>query len=341
MKNTKKIISSVLIGIFALGFSGCNLVSKTPEAIAKSTVATVNGEKITRGELDTSSLYLQQIAQMKAQNPNFEKDDSNKEQIKTLKSQVLEQMITEKIVIGQAKRLNINLTDPKIDEKVQKDLDDIKNNFLDDQKKFDQKKFDEALKQAGYTEKGLKQDIKNRNIQQEVYDKVTENVKIDDAKAKEYYGMNQMKYTEKPDMIKLAHILVKTEDEAKKVVERLKNGEDFGKLAKELSTDDGSKDKNGEYEVPYVGSGFDQTFMNTAIAQKEGEISKPIQTQFGFHVIKTIKKTEYPVKPFDTVKEEIKKTVEQDEKEKTFNAELEKWKKDAKTETKKYEKNLM
>lgn len=335
MKNTKKIISSILVGIFALGFSGCNLVSKTPEAIAKSTVATVNGEKITRGEVDSSSLYLQQIAQAKAQNANFGKDDSSNEQIKSIKSQVLEQMITEKVVLLQAKALNVNLDDPKIAEKTQKDFDDIKKTFADDTK------FADALKQAGYTESSLKVDIKNRNLQQQIYDKVTENVKIDDTKAKEYYNMNQMKYTEKPDTIKLAHILVKTEDEAKKVLERLKNGEDFGKLAKELSTDEGSKDKNGEYEVPYVNSGFDQTFMSAAIALKEGEISKPIQTQFGFHVIKTIKKTEYPVKPFDTVKEEIKKTVEQEEKDKTFNTELEKWKKAAKIETEKYAKNLI
>ena len=78
-------------------------------------------------------------------------------------------------------------------------------------------------------------------------------------------------YTEKPNQIHLAHILVKTEDEAKKVKDRLDKGEDFAKVAKEVSTDPGSKDKGGDLgTVPYVNSGFDATFMAAAIALKEG-----------------------------------------------------------------------
>jgi foldase protein PrsA len=139
-------------------------------------------------------------------------------------------------------------------------------------------------------------------------------------------------------MIKLAHILVGTEDEAKKVKERLGKGEDFAKLAKELSTDTGSKDNGGEYEVPYVGSGFDQTFMTAAMAQGEGQISAPIGTQFGFHVIKTIKKTEYPVKKFDTVKEEIKTALLTENQQSKYLETMSKWREEAKI--KYYDDNL-
>lgn len=86
MKNIKKSISILLAGIFVLGLSGCNLVSKTPEAIAKSVVAKVNGESITRGELDNDPTYLQQIAQLKANDSNYEKEDANKDNIKNIKS---------------------------------------------------------------------------------------------------------------------------------------------------------------------------------------------------------------------------------------------------------------
>jgi len=139
-------------------------------------------------------------------------------------------------------------------------------------------------------------------------------------------------------MIKLAHILVATKEEADKVEQRLKNGEDFGKLAKELSTDTGSKDNNGEYEVPFVGSGFDETFMSTALAQAEGKISAPVQTSFGFHIIKTISKTNYPVKKFEDVKEEIKKTLLDQEKQTKYTDTMTKWRTDAKIKT--YEENL-
>lgn len=336
MKNIKKFLSILLAGISILGLSGCNLVSKTPEAIAKSVVAKVNGESITRGELDKDPTYLQQIAQLKANDPNYENEESNKDNIKSVKSQVLDNMITTRLILQEAKKLGINADDPKIAEEVQKSFDDIKKTFNNDETKFAA-----ALKQAGYTEQSLKEGIKINSIEQKVYDKVTSDVKIDDAKAKEYYDANKFNYTQKTDTIKLAHILVKTEAEANKVIERLKKGENFGKLAKELSLDTGSKDKNGEYEVPYVNSGFDKTFMDAALALDEGKISKPVQTQYGFHVIKCIKKTEYPVKAFDTVKSNIKKTLEQSEKQTKFTNQISTWKKASKIETKKYEKNLM
>lgn len=336
MKNIKKIVSAAVICAFTLSFTGCNLVSKTPEAIAKSPVAKVGGEYITRSQLDSNSTYIQQLNQLKAQDPNVEKTDAGKEQIKQLKQKVLEQvMIPEKVIMQQSKKMNIKPDDTKIAEEVQKQFDSIKKNYSDDQK------FKDAMKQANYTEQSLKDEIRTQVIEQKVVDEATKDITIDDAKAKQYYDANQTSYTEKPDMIKLAHILVKTEDEAKKVEERLKNGEDFGKLAKELSTDTGSKDKGGEYEVPYVGSGFDDTFMKAALALKEGQISQPIQTQFGYHVIKTIKKTEYPAKPFDKVKDEIKKTLLDKEKQEAFQKKLDQWKKDANIDTKKYEKNLI
>lgn len=245
-------------------------------------------------------------------------------------------MITARLILQEAKKLGINADDSKITDEVKKDFDEIKKTFNNDDTKFMA-----ALKQAGFTEQSLKESLRINVVEQKVYDQVTKNVKIDDAKAKEYYNANKFNYTEKADKIKLAHILVKTEAEANKVIERLKNGENFGKLAKELSLDTGSKDNNGEYEVPYVNSGFDKTFMAAALALDEGKISKPVQTQYGFHVIKCIKKTEYPVKAFDTVKSDIKKTLEQQEKQTEFTNQISTWKKASKIETKKYEKNLM
>ena len=171
-----------------------------------------------------------------------------------------------------------------------------------------------------------------------VSDNVTKDIKVDDKAIQDYYNKNKYQFTEKPNKIKLAHILVKTEEEAKKVKERLDNKEDFASIAKELSQDPGSKDKGGEYEVNYVDSGFDQTFMDAAIAQKEGTISAPVKTQFGYHIIKTIKKEENPIKKFDTVKAQIKQQLEDQQKNKAMTQKVDEWKKAAKIT--KNEKNL-
>lgn len=335
MKNIKKIVSAVMAFTTVMTFTGCSLVAKTPQAIQKSPVAKVGDEYITRQQLDSYPGYIQNLAQLKAQNADIEKTDEGKTQIKELKTQVLDSMITNLVIMQQAKKLNIDANSKEITDQVNKQFDEIKKSFNDD------KKFADALKQAGYTEQGLKDAIREKAVSDKVEEEVTKSVKITDDKAKEYYEMNKLNYTTKPDMIKLAHILVKTKEEADKVETRLKNGEDFAKLAKELSTDTGSKDNGGVYEVPYVNSGMDETFMKAALGQKEGQISKPVQTQYGYHVIKTIKKTEYPYKPYESVKAEIITTLTSQEKESTFNKKVAEWKKATTIETKKYEKNLM
>jgi parvulin-like peptidyl-prolyl isomerase len=93
----------------------------------------------------------------------------------------------------------------------------------------------------------------------------------------------------------VAHILVATEDEAKAVITRLDSGEDFAALAKELSTDPGSKDAGGIYEGITRGQfvpEFEQAMFDTL---QPGETTKTaVQTQFGFHVIRLISRTTGP-----------------------------------------------
>lgn len=81
-----------------------------------------------------------------------------------------------------------------------------------------------------------------------------------------------------------------TKDEARKktqdLLDRVRKGEDFAKLATENSDDPGSKDKGGEYDFFARGSGMVPEFEKAAFALKPGEISDLVETQFGFHIIK-------------------------------------------------------
>ena len=92
----------------------------------------------------------------------------------------------------------------------------------------------------------------------------------------------------KPEQeIHARHILVATEDEAKKVAERLKNGEDFATVAKEVS-----KDPNAEGgDLGFFTRGqMLKPFEDAAFALDVGQISEPVQTQFGWHIIKVEEK---------------------------------------------------
>ncbi|MDZ4719541.1 MAG: peptidylprolyl isomerase, partial [Roseiflexaceae bacterium] len=111
----------------------------------------------------------------------------------------------------------------------------------------------------------------------------------------------------------VAHILVATEDEAKKVIERLDKGEDFGALAKELSTDPGSKDNGGIYENITPGQfvpEFDKAMFTDL---KPGETTKvPVKTQFGYHVIKLISRETGPSMTDEQAKLQIEQQIPQE-----------------------------
>lgn len=104
------------------------------------------------------------------------------------------------------------------------------------------------------------------------------------------------------------HILVKTEDEAKKVEERLAKGEDFEKLANELSTDPGSGKKGGD--LGFFGRGqMVPAFEEAAFKLEPGKVSAPVKSQFGYHVIKLEEKRTRPVPPFEQVRPQIENYV--------------------------------
>jgi len=87
--------------------------------------------------------------------------------------------------------------------------------------------------------------------------------------------------------IKCSHILVEKQSQALEILERINSGEKFGKLAKELSIDSGSAKRDGS--LGYFGRGkMVKEFENTAFKLEIGQISEPVKTQYGYHVIKRL-----------------------------------------------------
>jgi peptidyl-prolyl cis-trans isomerase C len=128
-----------------------------------------------------------------------------------------------------------------------------------------------------------------------IHDAVTE------ADAKKIYDekIGQMKPEQE---VHARHILVATEAEAKEVAERLKKGEDFATVAKEKSKDPAAE--GGDLGFFSRGQML-KPFEEAAFALDVGELSEPLQTQFGWHVIKVEEKRDQPLPTFEQVKEGI------------------------------------
>jgi peptidyl-prolyl cis-trans isomerase C len=125
---------------------------------------------------------------------------------------------------------------------------------------------------------------------------------INDAAMKKVYdeAIGQMK---KEPEVRARHILVETEDEAKAVVAELKKGADFAELAKTKSKDPGSAD-GGDLGY-FTKDQMVPEFSEVAFKLDKGQLSDPVKSQFGWHVIKVEDKRERQPPEFDKVKDQL------------------------------------
>lgn len=111
------------------------------------------------------------------------------------------------------------------------------------------------------------------------------------------------------------HILVKTEAEANDLAAQLKKGGDFAKLAKEKSLDPGSKEKGGDLGW-FSPAGMVKPFSDAITSMKKGDVSAPVQTQFGWHLIKLNDSRAAQVPSYDKVKDSLERSLQQRKLEK-------------------------
>lgn len=140
------------------------------------------------------------------------------------------------------------------------------------------------------------------------YDKAVKGA-IGEGVMRELYD-DKVKDIQPENEVQARHILVETEELALVLSERIKNGEDFDKLAAEFSKDPGSNGSGGL--LGYFGKGqMVKEFDEAAFALKKGELSKPVKSQFGWHLIKVEDTRQKPVPTFEDVKAQIGQALEQ------------------------------
>jgi len=143
-------------------------------------------------------------------------------------------------------------------------------------------------------------------------------VQVSEAELKDYYGRGKERYSKEPEQAHFRHILVKVEpkaseadaekarEKAEKIYQELKSGGDFAELAKKFSDDPGSAAEGGDLGEHPRGS-FIPEFEEAGYGLKVGEISAPVKSQFGFHIIKLEALTPAEYEPLAKVQDEIKK----------------------------------
>jgi peptidyl-prolyl cis-trans isomerase C len=126
---------------------------------------------------------------------------------------------------------------------------------------------------------------------------------VTEADARKFYDAEVAR--SKPEQeVHARHILVESEEQAKEIYEKIAHGEDFAKMAKQFSKDPGSKEEGGD--LGFFGRGrMVPEFEQAAFKLEKGDVSLPVRTQFGWHLIRVEEKRELTAPPFEQIKDRI------------------------------------
>ncbi|NLI93913.1 MAG: peptidylprolyl isomerase [Peptococcaceae bacterium] len=215
--------------------------------------------------------------------------DQGKATLESVKNDVMEGLIGNELINQEIAKNKWDLKDPE----VTKQVENLKNQIPD-------KDYQKWLDQQAMTD----QEVVNYFA---FTTNIGKDVQVTDQDVKQYFDSNYSKYGGQEEQVKAKHILVATEQEALDIIKQLKAGKDFSELAKEKSTDTGSKSSGGD--LGYFSRGqMVPPFEEAAFSQKVGQFSdKPVKTDFGYHVI-LVEDHKLPVKPdFNKVKASVQK----------------------------------
>ncbi|WRP07468.1 peptidylprolyl isomerase [Rossellomorea aquimaris] len=203
----------------------------------------------------------------------------------------LDTLIAEKIVELESDKKKITVKDSEIDEELQS----MKDSYGGEEA------FNEALASSGANLDSVKKNVRSFLLTEKLLE---DRISISDDQIKEYFEANKDTFAQ-AEQIEASHILVEDEKTAQEVKKKLDDGGDFAELAKEYSTDTSNAESGGE--LGYFAKGEMVTeFDEKAFAMKKGEISEPVKTEFGYHIIKVTDKKDAKEAVLDDHKEEIK-----------------------------------
>ncbi|MBI3814583.1 MAG: peptidylprolyl isomerase [Nitrospinae bacterium] len=293
-------LSSVICYLFSVF---C-LLSSANAMVVDKIAARVNGDIILMSEVKGRSFQI--LSSVQKKDKNIEADDISK-----IEKDVLNDMIEEKLMMQFAGDNNIKVSD----EDVRMALEDIKrqNNFTDEI-------LEEAIKRDNISIGDYKEILKEQIVISRIFNQeVKSKVHVDEKEIQKYYEGHRSEFTI-PEEARVRHIMFiyneetdSSKEEAVKnraadVLNKIREGEDFARLAS-IYSEDPSSAKNGG-DLGYFQRGkMIKVFEDTAFTLKKGEVGDVIRTPFGFHIIKCEDRKESGFKPLTEVSKEIENRI--------------------------------
>ncbi|MDU2582244.1 MAG: peptidylprolyl isomerase [Anaerococcus hydrogenalis] len=248
--------------------------SAKKENLPDDAVAIVGGDKITKDSYkDEMSFYSAMLASQQQ-----------------LKPSIVQMLVQDKLIADDMKKNNVKVDDKELDDK-----------FLQYIQQFGgQEKFDKMLEDYNMSSDKFKETIKKDQIYQKHRDWFEKKHPVSDKDAKKYFD----EHKETLAQVKASHILVADENTANEVKKKIDDGADFAELAKEYSKDTANSNKGGDLGY-FTKDKMVKEFADKAFSMKKGEVSEPVKTSYGYHIIKVDDKKDTA----DSLKDDISKAL--------------------------------
>jgi len=314
---------ALLLATIALAVAACGGGS---DSVPTGAVAVVNGTDISKAELD--QLISQAKKGYESQKQEFPKAGTPEYQ--SIQTQYVAYLVELEEFRQQAEELGVEVTD--------KDVDAAEQELI--KTRFDGKRdeYEKALAAQGFTpEQYREKALEVSALSKKLFDAVTKDVKVTDQEIAEYYTQNQSQYGS-PESRDVRHILIAEKSgsevdfaaskaKADEIYERLAGGAPFAALAKAESQDPGSKDTGGKLTISR-GQTVPE-FDKVSFELDKGELSKPVKTQYGYHVIEAVSDVrKATTTPLDKVKAAIRAQLLQQKRNEDMQAWVEDLRKD-------------
>ena len=245
------------------------------------------------------------------------------ELLKELRLEAMDLMIEQELVKQAAAKEGIE-GDP---EEVDKKLEELREIFETDAQ------FRMKLEADGFTEETFRRHVERMAAAKVYLDRIrADAADVRDADVKKFYEENEARLT-LPERVRVRHILLtwkpmgKQDDRAaireqmEPILERARAGEDFAALAREFSEDSATKEAGGDTGLFHRGT-MVPAFEDVAFALEPGEISDPVSTVFGVHILKLEERQEPRLLPLEEVREQLRDHLREEQMETAVEAKI-------------------
>lgn len=273
----------LVLAVLMLALAACR--SQEPSEPPEVTVATVNGERIGFREYDKA--LTGEAALVGSKRP------LKPEERAFLKEGALDRLIEERIMLQRAREIAITVTDAELEARIAEIKKDYGNGGFD----------------AQFAERGIRypewrEDLRKRMLLERVIiGDVNKRIQVTESEAELYFNNNKKAYAAAASRVHAAQIVVRDRDVAEGILKRLKAGEDFGKVAREASIgpEAASGGDLGFFEKGVMPEAIDRQVFSLPV----GQVSRLIQSPYGFHIFKVLGRQEGGVRKFTEAKERV------------------------------------